>query len=113
MRVSSSITTVAIVSLITLLALLPSHGAPKQDSFGVWLQINHNQSFDRDLKDIRFYKGVMIGKSWSEVERAEGVTGRGWMRTWNRRRGSGCFAPSGLPRGHWVRPGFMTTGCPR
>src|SRR5262249_43903350 len=46
--------------------------APRRESFGVWLQVNHNQPFDSDVKDNRLYKGVMLGKAWSAIERADG-----------------------------------------
>lgn len=36
---------------------------PKRGSFGIWLQINHNQRFDEDVKDNHLYKGVMFGKA--------------------------------------------------
>ncbi len=62
------------VSLCVLLAASVARaGAPGQDACGVWLQINHNQTFDNDLNDLRHYKGVMLSKSWSEIEPSEGV----------------------------------------
>ncbi len=40
---------------------------------GVWIQLNHNQKLDSDLPDVSHYRGVMIGKAWSEIERSDGV----------------------------------------
>src|SRR2546430_14379576 len=58
---------------VVFAAATTTRGDEKQDACGVWLQINHNQSFEKDLKDIRFYKGVMMARSWGEIERFEGV----------------------------------------
>ena len=84
------------------------------DSFGVWLQINHNQSLDKDLADISHYKGVMFTKAWSEIERTDGVFD--WTRldaNLEKAASLGLYCSIGIPTGPMSPKWIYERGVPK